>query len=133
MTAYKAPRNDRTVQRWFSLFLLIGALVGLFGQEMAFATSPAQPMHEQSSATSSMSAECAEMMDQDQQSPAGPCKGMSLECIAKMGCATPAALLPAVPANAGTKLWQPALIRTLATPMYGRSDSPELRPPSQLG
>lgn len=125
------------MHRLLALFLLIGALVGLFGQEMAFATASVAPMQNQSLADGSMSADCAEMMGIEQGEPApepgAPCTGMTFECIAKMGCAAPAALLPATLLNPAYRLWQPAPSVSFVTSMSGRSVSPELHPPAVLG
>lgn len=129
--------QKRGMRRWLSLFLLIGALAGLFGQEMAFATASVTPMQDQSVADASMNADCAEMMGIEQGEPApepgAPCTGMTFECIAKMGCATPAALLPAALLNVAYRLWQPAPSVSFVTSMSGRSVTPELHPPALLG
>jgi hypothetical protein len=81
------------VKRFLSLLLLIGALTGLLGQEAAFAGTSRAPMVEM--AASAMSADCMEMMGQDRQQPAKmPCKGMTLDCIAAMGCTIPLFAVP---------------------------------------
>lgn len=123
--------------RWLSLVLLIGAVVGLFGQEMVFAAVPVTQVDIESSEVASMSADCAEMMGIEQPQsapdPGAPCDGMTFECIAKMGCAAPAAVTPAVDADAVRVLWRPELTVKLAAPMLGRSVRPELHPPAILG
>ena len=121
------------MQRWLSLFLLIGALAGLFGQETAYAAASAAPMLDRSDTEMPMSADCAEMMGVEQQDRDVPCSGMSLDCVAKMGCAAPAALIPAVSSDAGDMLALPAPTVALVAPMAGRSQSPELHPPAILG
>ena len=125
------------MRRWLSLFLLIGALAGLFGQEMAFAAASTAPMQNQAGEDVGMSADCAEMMGIEQPEPApesgAPCTGMTFECIAKMGCAAPAALLPAALLNLAYRLWQPAPSVSFVTSMSGRTVSPELHPPAVLG
>jgi len=54
-------------------------------QEAAFASAPAMPTHDISMAASAMSDECAEMMGIDKSEGEAPCKGLTLDCIAKMG------------------------------------------------
>ena len=82
------------MKRWFSLLLLMGALLGLMGQEAAFARGMPVEQAAQSAAavqTSAglMSADCAEMMGLAKQKPQPdkPCQGMTPDCMAKMGCA----------------------------------------------
>src|SRR3546814_6203045 len=69
------------------LFLLLGALIGLLGQEAAFASGPpavSAPMAVSSMADSGMSEDCMKMMAQQPQPAQKPCKGMTLACIAAM-------------------------------------------------
>lgn len=76
------------MKRFLALLLLFGALTGLFGQEAAFAGGLRLPLGEV--ATTAMPADCMEMMQQEPQQPAQkPCKGMTLDCIAAMGCMIP--------------------------------------------
>lgn len=76
------------MKRTLQILLLFGALLGLFGQEAAFASGPRAPMIEM--AAGAMSADCMEMMQQDGQEPGKmPCKGLTLDCIAAMGCTIP--------------------------------------------
>lgn len=121
------------MHRWFSLFLLIGALAGLFGQETAYAAASAAPMLDRSTAEMPMSADCAEMMGIGQQDRDVPCSGMSLDCVAKMGCAGPVALIPAAPTETADVLGLPAPTVSIVAPLSGRSQSPELHPPSVFG
>src|SRR3546814_16350357 len=80
------------VRRWLSLMLLFGAMVGLLAQEVAFASAPA--MSSAAVTASQMSDECAEMMKAATSQGDKPCKGLTLDCIAKMGCALPSAVIP---------------------------------------
>lgn len=81
-----------TVKRWLSLLLLFGAMLGLLAQEAAFASAPAMPMSSETTISApAMSAECAEMMGINTPQDKAPCKGLTLDCIAKMGCALPLA------------------------------------------
>ena len=118
------------------LFLLLGALIGLLGQEAAFASAPpAMPaqMTMFGMADSGMSEDCMKMMAQQQQPAQKPCKGMTLACIAAMGCVVPMAvrndsLTLAVPAASATlAFW------TTTTVLRGSELTPEPEPPTLLG
>ena len=87
--------HSSIVKRLLSLLLILGALMGLMAQEVAFASAPA--MQNTVATASQMSDECAEMMGVDTSQPDQPCKGMTLDCIAKMGCAAVAAPMPPAP------------------------------------
>ena len=77
--------------------------------------------------------ERVQMMAQQQQPAQKPCKGMTLACIAAMGCTvpmavrndTPALLAPA--ANATLAFW------TTTTVLHGSELTPEPEPPTLLG
>lgn len=128
------------MKRWLSLLLLMGALLGLLGQEAAFARAMPNAQAEQAVVAAQtdvdqMSPECAEMMrlaQQPQQSDI-PCQGMTPDCVAKMGCAVPVALIPpflgAVPT--GIRLLSPRQMPVAA--LIGREISPEPHPPARLG
>ncbi len=122
------------MKRRFAFLLLLGALLGLLAQEAAFASAPAIPAQEMTVAVSAMSDECAEMMGVDASQDKAPCRGLTLDCIAKMGCAlpplvtaAPAATLTAAPHVRG--LHDPLPVRRLA----GRTIGPEPEPPLTLG
>ncbi|HJS11516.1 hypothetical protein [Sphingopyxis sp.] len=120
------------MKRWLTLMLLAGALLGLFGQETAFAMARPIIEGQQPVAAPAMSAECAEMMGVDTSKPDQPCKGMTLDCIAKMGCAIPLAVVtPAAPlavADYQRELADPLAVQRLV----GRSFGPEPEPPLLL-
>ena len=121
------------MKRWLSFLLLFGAVLGLLAQEGAFASAPAMPMADTAIAASAMSDECAEMMGIDKSQGKEPCQGLTLDCIAKMGCALPPAVAsPAMPLAAMAHipgLLDPLPIRRLA----GRTIGPEPDPPLLLG
>lgn len=121
-----------TVIRTFRLLLLFGAFTGLFGQAVAVAAAPqaASPMSA-SPATAGMSDDCMKMMAKPQPDPAKkPCKGMTLACIAAMGCAAPMILREDVSVIAsrdgGVDLpyWHVAMV------LRGSELSPEPEPPT---
>ena len=122
------------VKRWLSLLLLLGAMLGLLAQEAAFASAPAMPMaSEMTIVAPAMSDECAEMMGIDKSDDSAPCKGLTLDCIAKMGCAlplaiaTPAAMLTASDHKAAPTDQLPV------SRLRGRTFGPEPDPPLFLG
>ena len=131
------------MKRWLSLMLLIGAMLGILAQETAFASALPMQMSEQTSAPAGMSEDCAEMMGLTAQSEVGqseagqqpekPCEGLTLDCIAKMGCALPVALVPpAMPAVQTVYRPNTPTLMPVAR-LVGRNLSPEPEPPAILG
>lgn len=123
------------MKRWFSLLLLFGALLGLVGQEAAFARVMPVEKATQSVAATQTSAECAEMMGLAKQKPQSgkPCQGMTPDCVAKMGCAVVVALIPPLlnASPAKFRLLTPSQMPVAA--LVGRETSPEPHPPARLG
>src|SRR3546814_13278276 len=96
-------RSVTAVKCALHLFLLLGALIGLLGQEAAFASGPpavSAPLAVSSMADSGMSADCLKMMAQPPQPAQQPFKGMTLACIAAMGY-----VLPMAVSNNAPGLW----------------------------
>lgn len=118
---------------WLSCLLLFGAILGLLAQEVAFASAPAMSVPSAAIAAQAMSDECAEMMGIDKAPDKKSCAGLTLDCIAKMGCALPPAVVsPAMPLAAESHipgLLDPLPIRRLD----GRTFGPEPDPPLILG
>ena len=123
------------MKRWFSLLLLLGALLGLLGQEAAFAHVMPVANVEQTVAASQMSADCAEMMGLAKQKPQPekPCQGMTPDCIAKMGCAVPVALLPPLAPGVAREFRAATPPQMPVAPLVGRNTGPEPEPPTRLG
>ncbi|MGE3689752.1 MAG: hypothetical protein AB7F98_00065 [Novosphingobium sp.] len=120
------------MKRWFTLALLLGALLGLLGQEAAFAR--VMPV-EKTATSAQMNADCAEMMGLAKQSPQpeAPCQGMTPDCIAKMGCAVPLALIPPLAFDLVPQFRAAAPLQTPVAPLVGRDTGPEPEPPARLG
>lgn len=125
-----------TVKRWLSLLLLFGAMLGLLAQEAAFASAPAMPMpmaSDTSVSAPAMSAECAEMMGIDTSTEKSqdkkPCKGLTLDCIAKMGCALPLAIATPTAMPAASDHRAAPTDRLPVSRLRGRSYGPEPDPP----
>lgn len=115
------------------MMLLTGALLGLFAQEAAFASVPVAQISQQANADEAMDAACMEAMGQNDDSSNAPCEGLTLDCIAKMGCALPLAQAPSGYSTA-SHLPSNAIPFLLGVhPMTGRESGPEPHPPSRLG
>lgn len=116
--------------------MLAGALLGLLGQEAAFAhVMPVAKAEQVATPAGPMSADCAEMMGlaKQAQQPEKPCQGMTPDCIAKMGCAVPLALIPPL-AFATAPLFRAAAPPQMpVAPLIGRDTGPEPEPPARLG
>ena len=118
------------------LFLLLGALIGLLGQEAAFASGPpavSAPVAMSSMAASSMSEDCMKMMAQQQQPAQKPCKAMTLACIAAMGCLVPMAVRNDSPALAAREANPILAFWPTTTVLRGSDLTPEPEPPTLLG
>lgn len=110
-------------------------MLGLLGQEAAFAHVMPVEKQQQTAEVPQMSADCAEMMGLAKQpsKPEKPCQGMTPDCIAKMGCGVTLALLPplpiALPGEYRASMPQhPSTMR-----LAGRDVCPEPEPPATLG
>lgn len=107
--------------------LLVGALIGLLGQAAAYAAGPRWPVA--SMPTASAMDDCMGMMEK-QQPAEKPCKGITLDCMAAMGCTLPILLktgpessaIP--PSNSLQAFWPPV------TALAGEDVAPEPQPPS---
>ena len=125
------------VKHALRLFLLLGALIGLLGQEAAFASAlPAvsASMAMAGTTDSGMSDDCMKMMAQQQQQPAQkPCKGMTLARIAAMGCVIPMAVRNDAPTLAARAADPTLAFWTTTTILHGGELTPEPEPPTLLG
>lgn len=123
------------MKRWFTLLMLLGALLGLLGQEAAFAHVMPVEKAEQTATAAQMNADCAEMMGLAKQSPQpeAPCQGMTPDCIAKMGCAVPLALIPPLTFDLVQQFRAAAPLQAPVAPLVGRDTGPEPEPPARLG
>ena len=126
-----AKAQSRLMSRLLRLFLVFGAIVGLLGQEAAFARGPSFANVSTPVAGSAMTPECAEMMKQ-QASDKTPCKGLTLDCIAKMGCNIPLALWPTSPDPIEPVTLAALLTQIPVTSMADRTLLPDKQPPKPL-
>lgn len=120
------------MKRALHLLLLLGALIGLFGVQPAYATGPrmlAAPV-----AVSGMDADCMEMMEKERPQPVqGPCRGMTLDCIAAMGCVAPVLAITGDGAAAMPRIAEAPFYWTVAPVLAGTDLPPEQHPPTLLG
>ena len=116
------------------LLLLLGVIVGLAGQGMAFASSPCAEMQQERAMAGPMAGmpDCA-MGQQKPEKQSVPCKDMTPGCLAMAGCVALVAidtLSPTAPAPlhiASLNLWPTTPV------LLGRSIAPNPDPPSHLG
>jgi hypothetical protein len=130
------------VKRALHLFLLLGALIGLFGQGIAYASLPSSapapmkmsaPTTMSGMADSGMSEDCMKMMAGQKQPGQTPCKGMTLACIAAMGCVVPMAVRNDAPAIAAREAGLAMAFWPTTTVLRGSDLTPEPEPPTLLG
>lgn len=114
------------MSRVFSLFLLIVAIAGLFGQSTAVAMSAG------TSGTMAMSAMECDDMSSALIPGSVPCKKMTLQCIAVMGCPSAAMTQPASTLLAHSPLARLVPSWPSVAPLDGRFYGPEPDPPSFL-
>ncbi|PJI87231.1 hypothetical protein BDW16_0463 [Sphingomonas koreensis] len=111
--------------------LLLGALVGLFGVETAYAVAP--PPSAAPAAMQNVDADCMEIMQKQSPPAQAPCKGITFDCIAAMGCILPmlahdTRVVLAVPGPAPAQTFWP-----IASVLIGTDLLPEQHPPTVLG
>ena len=118
----------------FRHLLLLGVMLGLAGQGVAYASSPCGEMQTEQA----MSLPMADMPDCDMaqhrsdKAPV-PCKNMTLGCMAMAGCAALIAVDTILPST-DAPLAVASLAHWSATPiLLGRSIAPDPDPPSDLG
>lgn len=124
------------MKRALHLFLLLGALIGLFGQAVAYASvqsAVSAPITMSGMSDSGMSEDCMNLMAQQQQPGQKPCKGMTLACIAAMGCVVPMAVRNDAPALRAREASATLAFWTTTTVLRGSNLTPEPEPPNLLG
>lgn len=121
------------MKRLFASLLLLGALFGLFGAELAYAHAVA-PASVSAPKTMTMDADCMAMMAKQQPAPEQkPCKGLTLDCIAAMGCVVP---LMATDLGAGLAeriFYGTAGFWPATDKLAGQNLAPDPEPPTTLG
>ena len=115
--------------------LLLGAMLGLLWQGVAYASPPCAEMQQEQSAAASAMAGMADCMEAEKHSRdnSPPCKDMKAGCFAMVGCASLAAI-EAMPLAVAlqTDLVEMASWSTSPT-LLGRNEAPIPEPPTILG
>lgn len=139
MTHFREPNLDSMQQRAenvrmrraHKLALILGVLLGLFGQIVTVAASPAVAAAITAGAPATMPIDCVGMMQGDGEKSL-PCQRMTLACLAGMGCLSLFALdsrSPLVDELVSTDL---LVISPSYPALLGRSAQPEQHPPNTL-
>ena len=118
----------------FRLLLLLGVILGLAGQGVAFASSPCAEMQKEQAMSGPMAGmpDCA-MGQHKSDKDSAPCKDMTPGCLAMAGCValvavdTPSPTIQAPLLVASLNLWPETPV------LLGRSIAPDPDPPSLLG
>jgi hypothetical protein len=119
------------MRRAHKLALILGVLLGLFGQIVTVAASPAVATAMSVTSPATMPMDCLGMMQNDSEKSL-PCQRMTLACFAGMGCLPLYALnsrSSPVPEMVSTDL---LLISPSFPALHGRSTQPEQHPPNTL-
>lgn len=121
------------MKRLLHISLLLMALLGLMGQSTAMAimpaggqTSPTKPMQ-----LSMAGMECVKMANSSVPGKS-PCKHATPQCMAAMGCAPAALVVPSALPTEAFAAGRMASTLSLAARLWGRSYGPEPHPPSLL-
>ena len=120
------------MKRLFASLLLLGALLGLFGAQLAAAHSVPTAMT--TPQAMAMDADCMAMMAKQQPAPEKkPCKGLTLQCIAAMGCVVP--LVAADPGDsvAAARIYGAPGFWPKTSVLAGKTFAPDPDPPTSLG
>ena len=113
------------------LALILGVLLGLFGQIVTVAASPAVATAMSAAAPATMPMDCVGMMQGDGEKSL-PCQRMTLACLAGMGCLPLFALDSRVPLAAEIVSAELIVISPSYPALLGRSTQPEQHPPNTL-
>ena len=109
------------------LLLVVFALFGLVGQTAAYAMAPLASQAVANVEVAAPSADCAGMT-----MPAGdtmPCEGITLDCIAEMGCVAPPALAPSAELSSHAVIHERVAYNVRRATFAGLIVSPEIFPP----
>ncbi|PJG45269.1 hypothetical protein CAF53_24740 [Sphingobium sp. LB126] len=119
------------MKRLLALLLVIGALSGLFGAQMAAAHSV--PQAADAPLAKGMDADCMAMMAKQRPAPREkPCKGLTLDCIAAMGCVIPLVATDLAGSVETPRLSDAPSFWTTHSILTGKSFAPDPDPPTSL-
>jgi len=106
-------------------------MIGLFGQQAAYARSVRSIVT--ATSASQMDAGCMAMMEKPSQPAQQPCKGLTLDCIAAMGCVLPIALREPAASVATPRIFPMEAYWPSTSILAGGDIAPEPEPPTTLG
>lgn len=119
------------MKRFFTSLLLLGAIIGLFGAQAAYARGPVAV---KVATAMAMDANCMAMMAKQKPAPENkPCKGLTLDCIAAMGCVVPLAAADLASGVATPRSYDRLGFWPTHDVLTGKSFAPDPEPPTILG
>ena len=118
----------------FRHLLLLGVILGLAGQGVAFASSPCAEMQTEPAMSTPMAGmpDCDMAQHRSDRGPV-PCKDMTPGCLAMAGCAALIVVDTATPTIAAPLRVAVVDLWPAAPALLGRSIAPDPDPPSLLG
>lgn len=122
----------KRVYKLVVFLLVLGALVGLFGQQAAYAAGTGRSTAVVTATITDASTEASDCMSTMTDEPDRPCGGLTLDCIAEMGCVVPITLDSARPVLAELNFEKQQARLPLTFPLTGRMVPPEPEPPAVL-
>ena len=123
--------ENMDMRRAHKLALILGVLLGLVGQTVTVAASPAVETAISETALATMPMDCVGMMQGDDEKSI-PCQQMTVACLAGMGCLPLFALDSRSSSVAEMVSTDLLLILPSYPALYGRSAQPEQHPPNPL-
>ena len=128
-TLTKRVTNPIMSDMWspLRLLLVMFALFGLVGQTAAYAMAPLASQSVSTIEVAAPSTDCAGMMMPDGDTM--PCEGITLDCIADMGCIAPPALAPSAELSSHAVIYERVAYEARRPTFAGLTVSPEIFPP----
>ena len=106
-------------------------MIGLFGVQAAYARGPVAA---RVATAMAMDANCMAMMAKQKPAPENkPCKGLTLDCIAAMGCVAPLATADLATGIATPRIYDELAFWPTHVVLTGKSLAPDPEPPTTLG
>jgi len=112
------------------MLLVLGALVGLFGQSMAYAIGPSKASRIEATHVMASGMDCEAMTPAHEEKSKQPCKGLTLACIADMGCIVPLTISEPPHGVERAAVAQPVATWPLLATLVGLEIAPEDNPPN---
>ena len=113
---------------WSRFLIVLLALFGLAGQTAVYAMAPVAAASVSSIEVAAPSMDCAGMTMPDGDSM--PCEGITLDCIADMGCIAPPALASSAELSSHPETYERAAYDVRRSNLAGLTVSPEIFPPN---